>query len=60
MREETQALFKALFALEDIRELLRKTAPEHKFSQKEKEIFAESIKKIREQLNVMERCLGEA
>jgi hypothetical protein len=55
MTEETTALFEALFSLEEIRELLRQSAPSHKLSDEQKKILKEKIAGIRKCLAVLER-----
>jgi len=54
MAEHTEALYKALFALEDVREILRQTAPGHKLSGEERKKVAEAISTVRESLKVLE------
>lgn len=47
MKKETQVLFNALSNLEDVRELLRKTAPSHNLSKKQKEYLKKKSEKIK-------------
>ncbi|MFH0863293.1 MAG: hypothetical protein V1875_09755 [Candidatus Altiarchaeota archaeon] len=57
MTEETEACFSALFALEDVRELLRESAPEHKLSPEQKTRLAEALLKARNNLSRLEARL---
>lgn len=43
---QAQRIYKALFALEDLREILRKTAPEHSFNVEEKKDFEGILKEV--------------
>ncbi|MBU0762769.1 MAG: hypothetical protein KKD39_07055 [Candidatus Altiarchaeota archaeon] len=54
MSEETNALFKALSALEDIRELLRQSAPKHKLDPEQKKALVEAIEKVNSSVGVLE------
>jgi len=54
MTEETDALFQALFALEDVRELLRETAPKHKLNEIQKKRFQDALKAVRSGLDRLE------
>ncbi|MFH1403681.1 MAG: hypothetical protein ABIH11_05365 [Candidatus Altiarchaeota archaeon] len=55
MSDESDALFGAQFALEDIRELLRETAPGHKLSEVQKKKLAESLNRIMSELKKIEK-----
>jgi len=57
MTEETENLFKAIFELEEIRELLRQTAPNHKFTDEQKKKLRSSIEIVRESLKKLEELL---
>ena len=46
MTDETDALFEAKFALEDIRELLRQSAPDHELDDEQKLKLTKAIEKI--------------
>ena len=54
MGEHSDALYKALFALEDVRELLRQTAPGHELDDGQKKKLAEAVEEVRRQLAVLE------
>jgi hypothetical protein len=54
MTEETNALFEALFALEDVREILRETAPEHNLDEDQKKRLEGALKKIRSSMDRLE------
>lgn len=49
--------FEALFALEDLREILRRTAPHHRLSDRQKEEAKRLILKVREALTALEGAL---
>lgn len=55
MTEETDALFEALFNLEEIRELLRESAPKHKLNEEQKKKLKEKIEKIKKNLSTLEK-----
>ena len=57
MTQETEALFEALFALEDVRELLRETAPKHKLNEEQRGRLAEALKKARKAQDTLEKLL---
>ena len=57
MSEETGNLFEAIFQMEDIREILRVSAPTHELDDKQKEELSLSLKKIRAALSVIEKKL---
>lgn len=57
MTEETDALFESLFALENIRELLRTTAPNHKLDDEQKEKLTKNLEEIKKQLTNIEGLL---
>ena len=54
MSEETDALFEAFFALEDVREVLRQTAPKHKLTQEEKANVKDSLAKVKAAVSKLE------
>jgi len=54
MTEETDVLFQALFNLEEVRELLRQTAPKHKLNDEQKKKLKESIGQVKKALDVLE------
>jgi len=58
MSRETQSLFKAMFALEDIREILRKTAPTHELGEEEIKKGKKAIKKVKEAIEVLEEWIN--
>ena len=47
MTDEADALFSAMFALEDVRELLRETAPKHRLSEEQKKAYKEALDKAK-------------
>jgi hypothetical protein len=55
MTQETEALFEALFALEDAREVLRQTAPKHKLSDGERKAFKGALGKAKAAIERLER-----
>jgi len=58
MTEETSAFYEALFSLEEVRELLRKTAPEHKLSEEQKKRLKELLAKARKSIDSIEGKLS--
>ncbi len=46
--------FEAMFYLEDLREVLRKTAPFHKLKEEEKEEVEALLSKVRKALSIIE------
>ena len=54
MSKETESLFRVLFALEDVREILRETAPEHKLDENQKKKVKAALEKARKMLQVLE------
>jgi hypothetical protein len=50
MSEQVDPLFEALFALTDLRVLLRETAPLHKFSEEQRAQARESLTRAKEAL----------
>ena len=50
MSEQVDTLFEALFALTDLRVLLRETAPLHKFSEEQRAEARESVAHAKEAL----------
>ncbi len=57
MSKEVDETFKALFALEDLREIWRKTAPKHELNKEQKEKVKEILEEIKKSLNEIEKCL---
>lgn len=55
MSEETEALFTAMFSLEDVREELRKTAPKHELDEEGKALVRKALEKARNALEVLEK-----
>jgi len=55
MSKETENLFNAMFALEDVREVLRQSAPKHELDEKQKEQVRKALEKIKKALNVLEK-----
>ena len=58
MTEETNAFYEAVFALEEVRELLRETAPEHKLSDEQKIKLKQLLEKVKKNIEVIEGRLG--
>jgi len=58
MTEETSALYEVLFSMEEVRELLRQTAPDHRLSDEQKRQFRELLERVRKSLDLMEGRLG--
>jgi Sep-tRNA:Cys-tRNA synthetase len=56
----TQKLFEALFALEDIRELMRETAPAHDLGGEQKQRLEATLADVRKTLDEFEGCRGGA
>lgn len=54
MSQETDALFTAFFALEDVRELLRESAPKHELDESQKKRLDEALKAARKALDSLE------
>jgi hypothetical protein len=57
MTEETSALFEALFRLEEIREILRESAPKHNLNQEQKKKLKKEIEGIEKSLKQLEKLL---
>ncbi|MFH1835608.1 MAG: hypothetical protein ABH851_05420 [Methanobacteriota archaeon] len=55
MTSETESVFKALFALEEVRELLRETAPKHELDAHRKERLKTALIKVKSSLEVLEK-----
>ncbi len=55
MTSETENVFKALFALEEVRELLRETAPKHELGGERKERLKKALMKVKSSLEVLEK-----
>jgi hypothetical protein len=54
MSEQVDTLFEALFALTDLRVLLRETAPQHKFSKEQRAQARKSVARAKEALSRLE------
>jgi len=54
MSKETEGLFAAMFALEDVREVLRKTAPQHELDEADKKAVRTALEKVKKALQVLE------
>jgi len=54
MSEQVDPLFEALFALTDLRVLLRETAPLHMFSEEQRAHARESVARAKEALSRLE------
>jgi hypothetical protein len=54
MSEQVDPLFEALFALTDLRVLLRETAPRHKFSEEQRAQARGSLTRAKEALSRLE------
>ncbi|MFZ0012250.1 MAG: hypothetical protein WAL97_10215 [Halobacteriota archaeon] len=50
MSEQVDTLFEALFALTDLRVLLRETAPLHKFNEEQRALARESVARAKQAL----------
>ena len=50
MSEQVDPLFEALFALTDLRVLLRETAPLHKFNEEQRSLARESVTRAKQAL----------
>ncbi len=55
MSEETDAVFEAQFALEDVRELLRQTAPKHNLDDEQKKRLEKALDTARKALEKLGR-----
>ncbi|RLF57955.1 MAG: hypothetical protein DRN25_05790 [Thermoplasmata archaeon] len=58
MKKETQSVFAGMFALEEIREVLRKTAPTHELEKNEIEIVEKALKKLKKAVRDIEEWLN--
>lgn len=58
MTKETDSLFEAFFTLEDIRQILRDTAPSHKLGDMQKEKLRDSIARCKKHLDTIGEELG--
>ncbi len=54
MTRESDSLFGALFALEEVREVLRETAPNHALSAEQKERVTEALEKVKKAVAALE------
>ena len=59
MTEAVENFYKAIFELEEIRELLRQSAPKHKLTEDQKNKMSGSIEIVRESLKKLEELLQE-
>ena len=57
MKPESEAVFNALFALEDVREILRESAPNHELSEPQKERLAKLIEIVQANAKKLEALL---
>lgn len=57
MSKEVDALFDALFALTDLRVLLRETVPLHKLNEEQQNQAHSAIIRVREALSILEGAL---
>lgn len=57
---QVQKTYEALFALEDIREILRQTSPKHKFNKEQKEKFKKILSELKKTLEEIEKDKGDA
>jgi len=57
MSNETDALFQAMFALEDAREVLRQTAPGHKLNDQDRKAMATALEKAKAAIAMLEGIL---
>ena len=57
MSKEVDALFDALFALTDLRVLLRETVPFHKLNEEQQNQARSAIVRVREALSILEGAL---
>ena len=56
-QKQVEETFQALYALEDLRELWRKTTPHHKLTPQQKREAKELISKVRKALDKIEKEL---
>jgi hypothetical protein len=54
MGRHSDALFGALFALEEVREILRQTAPGHELDEAQKKKMASALAEVKKHLSVLE------
>lgn len=57
-RKVVEKMFEALFAMEDLREVLRRTAPFEKFTEEHKKEMREALRQARKALDDIESELG--
>jgi len=55
MSDETEALFNAMFELEEVREILRQTAPSHELDEAQKEKVKKALAKAAKALEVLRK-----
>lgn len=51
------AVFQALFSLTDIRQILRKTAPDHQLDEEQKQKTAKALASVKKQIGIIEEEL---
>ncbi|HJJ42161.1 MAG TPA: DUF2100 domain-containing protein [Methanocorpusculum sp.] len=51
------AVFQALFSLTDIRQILRKTAPDHQLNEEQKQKAAKALTSAKKQIGIIEEEL---
>ena len=59
MSEQVDTLFEALFALTDLRVLLRETAPLHAFNEEQRAQARESVARAKQALLTLEGVFGK-
>ncbi|VVB75175.1 Uncharacterised protein [Candidatus Tiddalikarchaeum anstoanum] len=57
MKKETQLVYDSLFSIEDIRQLLRDTVPEHKLSKEQKELLKKKVELIKKDCDELVKLL---
>lgn len=55
MGDATKALFEAMFALEDIRQVLRESAPKHELDQNQRQMVRDAVLKVEKNLALLKR-----
>jgi len=60
MDSRIQKTYEALFALEDLREILRETSPEHKLNKEQEEKFKKILSELKKSLEGIENNKGDA
>jgi len=54
MDVKVRALYEALFALEDVRQVLRETTPDHTLTEQQRTVVLKALERVREALTVLE------